>query len=307
MKKILFLIYALQFTSQTYADICAGYAQHCVYDNENRYLVIQNLKGKAQTLSTILRRVTDPTTVTVLSLDDNELQTLPPEIGNLVALTSLSLDDNELQTLPPEIGNLVALTSLNLADNELRTLPPEIGNLVALTELDLSENRLVALPAEIGNLLALEGLYLVENRLEALPAEIENLVALIRLDLRKNRLEALNLANSMINRSHELAFVTPRTPENLAAVATAQELFFEAEEVTQADREARDVAVFENLDTSVFERLIATNAALDRFNAKWKELGAQGFDFLQKNDDARREFTTIFPSWAEYCERQQNE
>ena len=67
---------------------------------------------------------------TTLSLHNNQLSTLPPEIGQLTALRS-SLHDNQLTTLPPEIGPLAALRTLYLTGNQLTTLPPEIGPLTA--------------------------------------------------------------------------------------------------------------------------------------------------------------------------------
>jgi hypothetical protein len=51
----------------------------------------------------------------VLSLESNQLQSLPPEIGGLTKLTSLNLWGNQLQSLPPEIvaqGSDAVLTYL---------------------------------------------------------------------------------------------------------------------------------------------------------------------------------------------------
>ena len=64
-----------------------------------------------------------------LSIDLNELTTLPPEIGKLTNLKELRLSDNQLIRLPPEIGILTKLESLSVNNNRLNELPPEIGKL----------------------------------------------------------------------------------------------------------------------------------------------------------------------------------
>ncbi|WP_107666955.1 leucine-rich repeat domain-containing protein, partial [Cyanothece sp. BG0011] len=64
-----------------------------------------------------------------LKLWDKNLNSLPPEIGQLTNLTSLNLSFNQLTDLPPEIGQLTNLTSLDLSFNQLTDLPPEIGQL----------------------------------------------------------------------------------------------------------------------------------------------------------------------------------
>ncbi len=129
--------------------------------------------------------------ITTFCLSDNELEVLPPEIGQLTALKSLSLDENKLKALPREIGQLTALEELDLENNNLKALPPEIGQLTALKELDLATNNIKALPPEIGRLKALKKLYLKDNELNALPPEIGGLTALESLSLEGNELKAL--------------------------------------------------------------------------------------------------------------------
>lgn len=87
-----------------------------------------------------------------LSVSQNQLATIPPEIGQLTGLTQLYLYSNQLTTLPLEIGQLANLIRLNLHSNQLTTLPAEIGQLASLTELDLQSNELTTLPTEIGQL-----------------------------------------------------------------------------------------------------------------------------------------------------------
>ncbi len=131
--------------------------------------------------------------LTTLHLSDNQLSTLPPEIGELKNLKELNLGSNKLSTLPPEIGEFKNLTTLHLSDNQLSTLPPEIGELKNLKELHLGNNKLSTLPAEIGELKNLEVLYLTHNPLDTLPAaigELKNLTVLDLADIKLSKLPA---------------------------------------------------------------------------------------------------------------------
>ena len=49
-----------------------------------------------------------------------------------INLKKLSLQDNKLQSLPTEIGNLRNLQQLYLSNNQIQSLPAEIGNLINL-------------------------------------------------------------------------------------------------------------------------------------------------------------------------------
>ena len=55
--------------------------------------------------------------------------------------STLSLLGQELEVLPPEIGQLTSLIELDLGLNELTELPPEIGDLTNLTNLKADKLR----------------------------------------------------------------------------------------------------------------------------------------------------------------------
>ena len=74
----------------------------------------------------------------MLDLSMNELQILPPEIGNLTNLKYINLGYNYLCGLPPEIGNLTNLENLKINNNNLYSLPPEICNLKKIKTLVVS-------------------------------------------------------------------------------------------------------------------------------------------------------------------------
>ncbi|MEH2138221.1 COR domain-containing protein [Nostoc sp.] len=109
---------------------------------------------------------------TELSLSNNQLSSLPPEISQLSSLTELSLSNNQLSSLPPEISQLSSLTELSLSNNQLSSLPPEISQLSSLTWLFLSNNQFSSLPPEISQLSSLTWLFLDNNPLTSPPPEI---------------------------------------------------------------------------------------------------------------------------------------
>jgi CCR4-NOT transcription complex subunit 6 len=80
--------------------------------------------------------------LTKLYLNNNRLQTIPPEIGQLRNLAHLDLSLNQISTLPPEMGMLINLRSLLLVDNKIEVIPYELGNLFALDMLAIEGNPL---------------------------------------------------------------------------------------------------------------------------------------------------------------------
>ena len=270
------------------ADLASQEVAFCaVPTNQCRYLyspslhkgVIQifNLQNNQVKLAEILRGLHQQVpNITRLYLRNNQLTALPAEIGALTALTRLYLSNNQLTALPAEIGALTALTTLYLRDNQLTVLPAEIGALRALTTLNLSNNQLTALPAEIGAL-----------------------TALTSLDLKQNGLTQLQLPNAMINRSHELAFIVPRTLEVLANVANRCTLYFEAEDVTQRPSQAGAIAVVGQE---------ALTAERERVIENWHATVAAHSDILARllphtGELAAAQFPLIFQELHTFLER----
>jgi Leucine-rich repeat (LRR) protein len=108
-----------------------------------------------------------------LVLAENDITTLPDDIGKLPNLLILDASNNRINGLPFEIGQLKTLKELNLANNKLFFAPltPELGKLKDLTKLDLSNNQLDDLPAELGNLASLEWFNLSHNQVKVIPPE----------------------------------------------------------------------------------------------------------------------------------------
>ncbi|KAJ0978321.1 hypothetical protein J5N97_013795 [Dioscorea zingiberensis] len=110
--------------------------------------------------------------LTVLSLNQNHLTTLPPALGSLTSLHQLHLANNNLASLPPELEFLNQLQILNVRNNRISSVPSSIGNCSSLIEIDLSSNLLVELPETFGNLTNLKALHLSNNGLKSLPSSL---------------------------------------------------------------------------------------------------------------------------------------
>ena len=68
-------------------------------------------------------------TLRALFLGDNELTSVPPEIGLFSKLDVLVLRDNNIRDVPADIGRLPKLRELHLNGNQIRLLPPDLGQL----------------------------------------------------------------------------------------------------------------------------------------------------------------------------------
>nr|AGU68296.1 third variable lymphocyte receptor [Eptatretus stoutii] len=124
-----------------------------------------------------------------LRLEYNSLSKLSPTaFHSLTSLTLLSLDGNELQTLPAGVfDHLVNLDKLYLRQNQLKSLPSKIfDSLTKLTLLRLENNKLQSLPHGVfDKLTELKTLYLRSNQLRRVPEGIfDSLSSLstVRLD-----------------------------------------------------------------------------------------------------------------------------
>ncbi|XP_030062432.1 E3 ubiquitin-protein ligase LRSAM1 [Microcaecilia unicolor] len=99
-------------------------------------------------------------TLKVLDLHDNQMTSLPADIGQLTSLQVLNIERNLLSSLPESIGNLIQLQTLNMKGNKLKGLPNTIGGLRSLQALNISENQLHELPSTLAHIRMLETLTL---------------------------------------------------------------------------------------------------------------------------------------------------
>jgi len=126
--------------------------------------------------------------LSIFSINNNRLSVIPTEIGQLKELIELYIENNKLNNIPSEIGKLTKLSVFFLGGNKLTTLPTEIENLKSLTKLSLARNQFRKIPSFIGSFSEMTELYLYENQLDEIPIEIENLKKLTKLSLHKNQL-----------------------------------------------------------------------------------------------------------------------
>jgi Leucine-rich repeat (LRR) protein len=135
----------------------------------------------------------------VLTLDSNQLQTLPdtigqwhqlrefrlgseyggnrltqlPNLSDMHHLIELDASFNQIEAIEPHtFEGLHRLRYLNLAHNQLRHIPT-LRSCEQLTTLDLSDNQLMEIPlGDVGVLVRLQLLNLSNNLIEALPMEL---------------------------------------------------------------------------------------------------------------------------------------
>jgi Leucine-rich repeat (LRR) protein len=124
-------------------------------------------------------------------LNNNQLTTIPAEMGNLVNLTELILNNNQISgSLPQCLANLINLRSLYLNSNYFSgTLPNIFGT--ALQVLCLHHNQLSGqIPSFLGDLSNLNILRLDQNQFSGnIPSELSNLSYLSELHLDSNRIK----------------------------------------------------------------------------------------------------------------------
>lgn len=219
-----------------------------------------------------------------LRLDNNNLTSLPTNIGNLTSLQSLFLNNNKLASIPDSIGNLSSLSVLHLGSNKLTTLPDSIRNLSNLSDLylyinlftsvpeaitsisslnllHLNDNQLTSLPDSIGNLTNLRGLLIYNNQLTSLPDTIGNLSSLRDLYSYNNQLTTL--PNTIGNLSSLVYFYIDRNkltslPDSFGNLTNLQTLFLRTNQLT-------------SLPSSMANLTNITNITLDNQQVKFGE------------------------------------
>lgn len=127
-----------------------------------------------------------------LYLDNNNLVSIPNEIGDLQHLEVFTASHNFLTSLPNAIRKLQNLRSCHLAHNKFDEMPLCLCYLSkSLLFLDLSSNDLRQLPSSIQHLKQLRSFILLNNRLKSLPDVLCQLNKLETLWLGNNQLKSL--------------------------------------------------------------------------------------------------------------------
>lgn len=96
----------------------------------------------------------------ILDLHDNQLSSLPEDMGQLSSLQVLNVEQNDLKSVPSSLTTLAQLQTLNLKGNRIRKLPESLSGLRSLRTLDISRNQIRHLPQDLANIRTLESLSL---------------------------------------------------------------------------------------------------------------------------------------------------
>ncbi|CAF1056093.1 unnamed protein product [Didymodactylos carnosus] len=131
-----------------------------------------------------------------LSLNDNEIEIVPAQVGNWVYLKNLHLRNNR-----------IALQQLNLSNNRLTAIPKQILKLNSLQFIDLSLNRITVIPDEIEWLQADE-LNLNNNQIVQISDRISRCKRLKTLRLNNNNLQLNTMPVSLLRDSVTLSLLS---------------------------------------------------------------------------------------------------
>ena len=127
--------------------------------------------------------------ITDITLNDENVESLPDEIGSLRNLKFLDLNDCSLRFLPDSFCELTNLEKLYLDGNMLTSLPANFGNLSKLKHLYLSHNELTVLPDSMENLHDLQHFFCNTNKLTTLPYMLLHRGNLLNLDVTYNPID----------------------------------------------------------------------------------------------------------------------
>jgi hypothetical protein len=134
-------------------------------------------------------------------VDENRLESVPPELVSLHNLEILWLNHNRLEAFPPELCRLQALKMLGLEDNQLPEIPCDVSQMQRLQKLYVSGNRFTAIPAELAELPQIRSLDFRHNQLRSLPEELRQSQSLREIFLHGN--DALGLPELILGPTPE--------------------------------------------------------------------------------------------------------
>lgn len=112
----------------------------------------------------------------VLDLSNKGISKVDSSVYGKTSTTELVLSNNNIQTLPSQMGKMVNVEIFKIDHNILDgSLIGEIRQMSKLKQLDVSYNKMTGMPAEIGQLSNLQDLNYSYNSITGLPNELKNL------------------------------------------------------------------------------------------------------------------------------------
>lgn len=168
------------------AVLCLG--GWLVYDK----VLSDNTSTTSDGTTTTTTTTKQPKSSNTLDLNDKGLTVVGSDVYSKTNTTVLILSNNNIQTLPSEMGRMTKLEEFKIDHNRLDgSLIGEIRKM-PLKTLDVSYNNMTGMPAEIGQLNKLETLNYSYNKITGLPNELGNL---------KNNLKEFNLTGNPLSQS----------------------------------------------------------------------------------------------------------
>ncbi|AZQ61906.1 T9SS type A sorting domain-containing protein [Flammeovirga pectinis] len=103
--------------------------------------------------------------VTAINIENQNIENIPSDIGQLEYLDSLLLKDNNINTIPSDIGRNTRISTIDFSNNEISSLPNEVNQLINLKKVALQNNTIEALPNGIQNWTNIDTLIINDNKL----------------------------------------------------------------------------------------------------------------------------------------------
>ncbi|KAJ3443699.1 leucine-rich repeat-containing protein [Anaeramoeba flamelloides] len=199
----------------------------CLRINDNKLFGISKLLPNNSTLEKI--QILNLCNNKIVAIDDNFFH----QNSNL---EQLSLENNNLISVPNSMFNLQFLQILKLSRNRLSELPSNFGLLGSnLKQLDLSFNSFTHFPIGITECKNLEQLRLISNQINEIPHQIENCTQLILLNLSSNKFKAFPIELfSLVNLSFLFLgnCLIDTIPDGIASLKKLEELNLNSNRIT---------------------------------------------------------------------------
>lgn len=130
--------------------------------------------------------------LSVFSMTEAAIRSIPVDIANLSGLQSLNFSFNLISDVPTELSALTNLTTLKLEGNRIGVLPSELSSLSLLSILQLGWNQFNKIDECVYRLTDLQLLSFKGNQVECLSPLISSLARLVKFDMSYNKLNEIN-------------------------------------------------------------------------------------------------------------------
>jgi len=115
-------------------------------------------------------------------------------VSRLINVESISLINQNLSSVPEEIGELSLLKNLNVSGNQLTEISNGVLNAEGLESLDISNNNITTVPNDIDRLINLTSISIAGNtEVKKVPLSMNNLTKLKSIDVTGTQIKCLPL------------------------------------------------------------------------------------------------------------------